>query len=229
MRARILIMEDDQGINQLLTLHLKNENMEVVSTYDGEEALQAFDENFHLVILDVMVPKLDGFQVLKKIRERSTVPVIFLTARTDEIDKLNGLGIGADDYITKPFSVMEVIYRVKANLRRNYEYINHQSTSDVLEHKGLAMDLGEKRITLDGQDVQLNAKEYELLQCFMENPGRVYTKKQLYEKVWDEMYVGDDNTVMVHISRLREKLSDTTKSPRFIKTIKGLGYRMEKE
>ena len=174
------------------------------------------------------MPKIDGIEVLKKIRETSTIPVLFLTAKTDETDKLTALGIGADDYITKPFSVMEVLYRIKAHLRRNYQYNGaNQNVGNIFSHNGIEMDIHKKTVSVDGKEVLLNAKEFELLQYFLENPGRVFTKKQLYEHVWDDLYYGDSNTIMVHISRLREKLGDDKKEPKYIRTIKSLGYRLE--
>lgn len=228
MNGKILLLEDDRDIHNLLTLHLENEGYRVVGAFDGLDALEKFDDSIHLAVLDVMVPKIDGIEVLKKIRETSTIPVLFLTAKTDETDKLTALGIGADDYITKPFSVMEVLYRIKAHLRRNYQYNGaKQNVGNIFSHNGIEMDIHKKTVSVDGKEVLLNAKEFELLQYFLENPGRVFTKKQLYEHVWDDLYYGDSNTIMVHISRLREKLGDDKKEPKYIRTIKSLGYRME--
>jgi len=228
MNGKILLLEDDRDIHNLLTLHLENEGYRVVGAFDGLDALEKFDDSVHLAVLDVMVPKIDGIEVLKKIRETSTIPVLFLTAKTDETDKLTALGIGADDYITKPFSVMEVLYRIKAHLRRNYQYNGaNQNVGNIFSHNGIEMDIHKKTVSVDGKEVLLNAKEFELLQYFLENPGRVFTKKQLYEHVWDDLYYGDSNTIMVHISRLREKLGDDKKEPKYIRTIKSLGYRLE--
>lgn len=224
---KILLMEDDPGINELLTFHLKSKGYEVVSTVNGQEALEAFNETIQLAILDIMVPKVDGFQVLEAIRRISQIPILFLTAMDSEVDKLKALGLGADDYVTKPFSFMEVLYRVNALIRRAYDYQANKVTKQVI-HKGLVFHVAEHSVTLDGQSLELNAKEYELLLYLASNPGQVFTKKQLYEQVWGESFYGDDNTVMVHISRLREKLKDDSKEPLYIKTLKGLGYRMEK-
>lgn len=228
MNGKILLLEDDRDIHHLITLHLQNEGYQVVGAFDGRDALEKFDDSIHLAILDVMVPLIDGIEVLKRIREKSTIPVLFLTAKTDETDKLTALGIGADDYITKPFSVMEVLYRVKAHLRRNYQYNStNQNVGSIFSHRGIEMDIHKKTVSVEGKEVLLNAKEFELLQYFLENPGRVFTKKQLYEHVWDDLYYGDSNTIMVHISRLREKLGDDKKEPKYIRTIKSLGYRLE--
>lgn len=228
MNGKILLLEDDRDIHHLITLHLENEGYQVVGAFDGQDALEKFDDSILLAVLDVMVPRIDGIEVLRRIRETSTIPVLFLTAKTDETDKLTALGIGADDYITKPFSVMEVLYRVKAHLRRNYQYNGtNQNVGNIYSHKGVEMDIHKKTVTVEGEEVLLNAKEFELLQYFLENPGRVFTKKQLYEHVWDDLYYGDSNTVMVHISRLREKLGDDKKEPKYIRTIKSLGYRLE--
>lgn len=228
MNGKILLLEDDRDIHHLITLHLQNEGYQVVGAFDGRDALEKFDDSIHLAVLDVMVPLIDGIEVLKRIREKSTIPVLFLTAKTDETDKLTALGIGADDYITKPFSVMEVLYRVKAHLRRNYQYNStNQNVGSIFSHRGIEMDIHKKTVSVEGKEVLLNAKEFELLQYFLENPGRVFTKKQLYEHVWDDLYYGDSNTIMVHISRLREKLGDDKKEPKYIRTIKSLGYRLE--
>ena len=225
----ILIAEDEQDIRELLSLQLGKEGYKTFLAEDGLEAMEMFKDNsIDLAILDVMMPRLDGFGVLKAIREISDVPVIFLTARTEDVDKILGLGLGADDYMTKPFNPMEVIARVQAQLRRYYKY---SSNSNKVKPDIVA---GELRLNKDScsickEDVclELNAKEYKLLELFMENVGKVYTKKQLYETVWEDDYYGDDNTIMVHVSHLREKIEDNPKSPRYLKTVRGIGYKFE--
>ncbi|KDR95512.1 DNA-binding response regulator, OmpR family, contains REC and winged-helix (wHTH) domain [Peptoclostridium litorale DSM 5388] len=226
MKIKILVMEDDRGINNLIKMHLKGEGYEVVQAFDGEEAIERFTPDISLAILDVMVPEKDGFEVLSFIRKSSEIPVIFLTARGADEDKVLALGMGADDYVTKPFGIGEVISRCKAHLRRYMEY-------SARELEGVITN-GEIRIEKEGfkayrgsSPLSLSAKEFKLLTLFMENQGRVFTKRQLYEHVWEEFFLGDDNTIMVHISRLREKLEENPKAPEYIKTIKCLGYRME--
>lgn len=226
MNAKILLLEDDPGISNLLATQLRTENYEIVQAYDGHEAINAFDHTYHMAILDVMVPKMDGFAVLEEIRKTSLIPILFLTARSEDIDKMRALGMGADDYITKPFSMIEVVYRCKAHLRRSFQY-TLPTESNELKHGELVLRKDSFEAWLNNNPLQLGVKEFELLAFFMTHPGQVFTKQQLYEKVWQADYFGDDNTVMVHISKLREKLNDSPKHPVYIKTIKGLGYRME--
>jgi DNA-binding response OmpR family regulator len=229
MQKKILLLEDDPAINRLLTSQLSTEGFKVLQCYDGEEAITQFDESIDLALLDIMVPKKDGLKVLEEIRKKSVIPVLFLTAKEEEVDKVLALGLGADDYITKPFSMIEVVYRIKAHLRRFYSY-NRAETNEAKIYTNGDLTIN----TLDyvaqkGDEVlDLSIKEFELLAMFMKNLGQVFTKIQLYETVWEEDYYGDDNTIMVHISRLREKIGDSSKSPTYIRTIKGLGYRMEK-
>ncbi len=227
MKATILLLEDDIGINNLLTMQLKSEGYKIIQAFDGEEAIELFDDSVDLAILDIMVPKKDGYEVLEHIRKTSFIPIIFLTARNDDLDKMKALGLGADDYVTKPFSVVEVVYRCKAHLRRYFDFKPQQKTL-LLSHGDIHVDINAFEVTLKDAPLQMSVKEFELLVFFMEHVGQVFTKQQLYEHVWGENYYGDENTIMVHISRLRDKLGDNPKSPTYIKTIKGLGYRMEK-
>jgi len=179
-----------------------------------------------LAVLDVMMPRLDGFNLLRKIRQTSNIPVIFLTARGDEMDKILGLGIGADDYLVKPFSMAELLARVNAQLRRNLEYSNQKPpTGNKIEYAGLCLDQDACCVYKDAALIELNAKEYLLLKHFMENPERVFTKKQLYRAVWDEDVFFDDNTIMVHISHIRNKIEADPRNPHYIKTIRGIGYK----
>ncbi|MCT4633016.1 MAG: response regulator transcription factor [Firmicutes bacterium] len=231
MNNTILVMEDDLAINNLLSSQLKNEGFNVIQAFDGEEAIRLFNENIDIAILDIMVPKLDGIQVLTHIRKTSVIPVLFLTAKGEEMDKILALGMGADDYITKPFSMMEVIYRLKAQVRRYYAYNNTANKAlekEILKHGDLELNTKDYTLKKDGISIELSVKEFDLLKLFMQNIGQVFTKHQLYEQVWEDDYFGDDNTIMVHISKLREKIGDSPKNSKYIKTIKGLGYRMEK-
>lgn len=224
----ILIAEDEQDIRNLLALHLAKEGYKVFEACDGVEALKVFEENnIDLALLDVMMPKLDGFQVIQKLREISEIPVIFLTAREGDNDKILGLGLGADDYIVKPFNPIEVIARIQAQLRRYYKYTNKNSKNHIIIGN-LRLDKESCCLCKCGNVIELNAKEYKILELLMDNVGKIYTKKQLYEAVWEDLYYGDDNTIMVHISHLRDKIEDNPKSPIYLKTIRGIGYKFEK-
>lgn len=226
----ILIAEDEQDIRELLEMHLVKEGYEVFTAEDGERAVEIFDNNdIHIALLDVMMPKMNGFKVLKYIREKSQIPVIFITARTEDEDKILGLGLGADDYVSKPFSPIEIVARVQAHLRRYCRYSNGNSSKNRIELGQLVLDKDSCVVYKNEEIVQLNAKEYKIIELFMENRGRVYTKKQLYEAVWGEEYYGDSNTIMVHISHIREKIEDNPKNPKYLKTIRGIGYKMEKQ
>ncbi|MCT4660287.1 MAG: response regulator transcription factor [Tissierellales bacterium] len=224
----LLIAEDEEDIRGLVSLHLQREGYKILQAADGQEALELFNENtVDLLILDIMMPKLNGFEVLSEIRKTSEIPVIFLTARSEEQDKIRGLGLGADDYVSKPFSVMEMVSRVQAQLRRYINYSNKE-IKKLLTNGDLTLNLTDYSVLKGSETLDLNPKEFKLLKMFMENIGVVYTKKQLYEAVWNDLYWGDDNTIMVHISHLREKIETMPKSPQYIKTIRGIGYRMEK-
>ncbi|MBU5590412.1 response regulator transcription factor [Clostridium sp. MSJ-4] len=224
----ILIAEDEQDIRDLIELHLIKEGYNVFKAENGLEALDIFKNNpIDLAILDVMMPKLDGFSLLKNIRENSEIPVIFLTARDEDTDKVLGLGLGADDYMTKPFSPLELIARIQAQLRRYYKYSGKKARS-TFTLGDLVLDKESCTVYKNDILLDLNAKEYKILELLMENPGRVYTKKQLYELVWQDSYYGDDNTIMVHISHIRDKIEDNQRSPKYLKTIRGIGYKLEK-
>lgn len=226
----ILIAEDEKDIRNLLMLQLEQEGYSIFAAKDGIEALEIFQSKaIDLAILDVMMPRLDGFNLLRKIRQTSNLPVIFLTARGDEMDKILGLGIGADDYLVKPFSMSELLARVAAQLRRNHEYAIQKSQAvSKIEFGNLCLDKDACCVYKDNLLVELNAKEYLLLKYLMENPERVFTKKQLYKAVWDEDIYYDDNTIMVHISHLRNKTETDPKNPEYIKTIRGIGYKFHK-
>ena len=223
----ILVAEDEADIRHLLRIGLEEDGHNVLTASDGMEALAIFQkEALHLCILDVMMPRLDGLNLLRKIRETSTVPVMFLTARAEDMDKVLGLGLGADDYMAKPFSMAELRARVGAQLRRNNDYLSTVKETSVLHYGALTLDKASCTVFLDGAPIDLNAKEYLLLKLLMENKERVFTKKQLYNAVWDDDYYFDDNTVMVHISHLRNKIEADPQKPAYIKTIRGIGYKL---
>ncbi len=226
----ILVAEDEKDIRNLLKLNLEQEGYCVFASSDGIEALEVLQNNeIDLAILDVMMPRLDGFNLLRKIRLTSNLPVIFLTARGDDMDKILGLGIGADDYLVKPFSMVELVARVAAQLRRNLEYASPNLKSVTkIECGSLCLDMDACCVYKDDVLVTLNAKEYLLLKYLMQNMEKVFTKKQLYKAVWDEDLYYDDNTIMVHISHIRNKIETDPKNSEYIKTIRGIGYKFHK-
>jgi len=228
MNERILIAEDETDINNLLRLHLINEGYEVTQAFDGMDAWKEFKANeFDLLILDVMMPIIDGFTLLEMIRKESELPILFITARVEESDKILGLGLGADDYVVKPFSPIEVVSRVKAHLRRYLKYSNKQHQT-IHKNGDIEVNIENYIVLKDQQEVKLNPKEFKILSLLIQNIGRIFTKEQLYENVWGEEYYEDSNTIMVHMSHLRERIEDNPRKPIYIKTVKGLGYRMEK-
>lgn len=224
----ILVAEDDGAVRNLIGISLKGAGYRVLEAGDGLEALNlVFSQTVDLCLFDVMMPGLDGFNLLRKIRERSTVPVIFLTARAEEMDKVLGLGLGADDYMAKPFSVEELLARVGAQLRRSSQYQTKQArAADIISYGNLSVDKGTYTASKGGIALELGTKEYKLLLFFMEHPERVFTKRQLYSAVWEESDYYDDNTVMVHISRLRSRIEDEPGNPHYLKTIRGVGYKL---
>ncbi|MRD39694.1 response regulator [Bacillus thuringiensis] len=232
MKKNILIVDDDKDIIDLLKLFLEMENFFVVEASNGEVALKCLEENhIDLAIVDIMMPKMDGYQLIKKIRETLQFPILILSAKSQEVDKIIGLGIGADDFITKPFSALEIIARVQAHLRRSYEFNDKavEGTEKQIHMGDLVLDHHSCTLYKSSETITLSATEYKILTLFMEEPGRIFTKKQIFESVWSDYYCADDNTIMVHISRLREKLEDSPKNPVYIKTIRGLGYRFARK
>ena len=225
---KILIADDEADIRNLIKINLEENGYTVLSAQNGKEALDLLlSEDIHLAILDVMMPIMDGFNLLRKIREYNTIPVIMLTARTDDMDKVLGLGLGADDYLSKPFSVSELIARVGAQLRRSNEYLTPREKSvTTVTYGNLSIDREKCCAFKDGEPIELGAKEYKLLLYFVENPERVFTKRQLYHAVWEEDFYYDDNTIMVHISRIRSRIEDDPQKPKYLKTIRGIGYKL---
>ena len=224
---KVLFVEDNIEICEMLGGYLTAENFEVDCAYDGEQACQKFDSNtYHIVLLDLMIPKISGMDVMKHIRKSSTVPIIIISAKDTEVDKTLGLGLGADDYITKPFSVVEVLARVKANIRRTTEYAAPIQEPEELSFRSLKMDLSNHTVTKNGVLLELTAKEFDILKLLLQNPKRVYTKAQIYSLIWNDVYVGDENAVNVHISRLRNKIEDNPRSPECVLTVWGIGYKL---
>lgn len=233
MENKIMIAEDDPDIVELLRLYLDNAGFSVCYAYDGLSALKLFEEERpDIVIADIMMPGINGFELTKRIRETSGVPIIILSAKKLDSDKILGLDIGADDYVTKPFNPLEIIARVKANLRRVNKLGNIETAeerTDIIRIGDLALDTKALTLSKNGGDIPLTPTEYKILAILMESPGRVFTRVQIYERINGEYFESDDNTMMVHISKLREKIEDDSKKPRYLKTIRGLGYKFEKE
>ncbi len=221
MGKRILIVDDEPAIIKGLSFSLKQDGYEIDSAVDGEEAVEKFNSNpYDLIILDVMLPRLNGLEVLERIREQSRVPVIMLTAKGEDMDKILGLDYGADDYITKPFNILELKARIKAVFRR----LNDVNNEQVIRFKNITINLSSRSVTVDDKDVNLTAKEFDLLQLFASHPGKVYSRESLLEIVWKYDYLGDLRTVDVHIRRLREKIEKNPSQPDFIFTKWGVGY-----
>lgn len=228
MNNKILLIEDDAEISEMLDRYLTAENYEIVCAADGQEACTLFDRmQFDLILLDLMIPKISGMDVMQHIRKSSVVPVIIISAKDTETDKILGLSLGADDYITKPFSVVEVAARIKANLRRRNQYDSeHVFSKEILSAGELEINLSDYTVQKNGKQIELTAKEFEILKLLMQNPKKVYTKEQLYSLVWKDAYFGDENAVNVHISRLRNKIEEDTRKPRYIITVWGIGYKL---
>lgn len=229
--SKLLLVEDDREISAMLRNFLLTENYEVETAFDGESACgKFFSDTFDLVLLDLMIPKMSGMEVLERIREHHTVPIIIISAKDTDSDKMLGLGLGADDYITKPFSVTEVLARIKANIRRSTQYaqcgFGGAVQEETLKKGSLIMHLDTYAVTKDGREIELTAKEYEILKLFLKNPKKVYTKEQIYSLVWQDAYFGDENAVNVHISRLRNKIEDNPRKPQYIVTVWGIGYKL---
>lgn len=224
---KVLVVEDDKEINNLICEGLKKEQYEVDQAFDGKEAVDKYGEEINLIILDLMLPKIDGIEVMRRIREKSNVPIIILSAKDDECDRIVGLSMGADDYMVKPFSVRELTARVKAQLRRYVDYNkSDKKQNKILKHKNLMMDVTNYKVFKDNCEIALRPKEFEILKLLMSNPERVFTKEQIFEYVWKDNYVSDDNTVMVHIKRLRNKIEDSSDNPKYVITVWGIGYKL---
>ena len=232
MEYTILVAEDDGDIVELMKLYLENDGYRVLSAPDGMAALELVRrERIDLAVLDIMMPRLNGYELTKAIRAQSNLPIIILSAKNADSDKILGLNLGADDYLTKPFNPLEIIARVKSNLRRFYELNPAGASAPDLGTRlcvgGLELDTAALALSKNGEPVALTPMEYKILACLMKAPGRIFTKVQLYEAVNGAYFESDENTMMVHISKLRDKVEDDPKNPRYIKTIRGLGYKIE--
>lgn len=232
MKHTILLVEDELGIRETVKIFLKSQNYEVIEAENGKEGLIALQNNdIHLAIVDIMMPVMDGLTMTMKLREVSDIPVIFLTAKTEDIDKITGLNLGADDYITKPFEPMELIARVNSNLRRYEQILNlkgsTQKPNNQLIVGGLVLDQATKEVFVNGQSVRLTKKEFQILELLMSYPGKVYSAEEIYESIWEETAINTE-TIMVHVRRLREKIEANPKHPEYLKAVWGVGYKIEK-
>lgn len=231
MRNKILIAEDDEDIIGLLKLYLEKENYEVISATNGEEALKLIQSNdISVAILDIMMSKLNRYELTKKIREIGTLPILILSARNLDSDKILGLDLGADDYLTKPFNPLEVVARVRSLIRRTYDYKNEEviKEDEIVKVGNITINSDTFMVYKDSQEIKLTPTEFKILALLMKSPGRVFTKIQIYENVNGEYFENDDNTIMVHVYKIREKLEDDPKNPVYIKNVRGLGYKFEK-
>lgn len=225
---KILVCDDDREIVEAITIYLEKEGYSVVAAYNGKEALKALqNQQMQLIILDIMMPEMDGIQALLTLREYSSIPVILLSAKSEDADKIMGLNVGADDYITKPFNPLELVARVKSQLRR-YTQLGGMAESggNLLINGGITMDIDQQLVTVEGEVRKFTPTEFRILRLFMENVGMVFSSAQIYERIWDEDAYATDNIVSVHIRRIREKIEIDPKNPDYIKVIWGVGYRM---
>lgn len=226
---KILLVEDDPSISEMVKIYLSNEGFQIKAVFTGSEAVNSFkSEHYDLVILDLMLPELSGMDFLQKLRLESYVPVIIMSAKDSEADKALGLGFGADDYVTKPFSMMELLARVKAAIRRSTQYTEQSKTEkpSLIKVHEIELDLNNYLVVKNGLEINLTSKEWSILQLFFQNQKKVLTKEQIYSSVWGDNYYGDEHVINVHISRLREKVEDDPANPAYIKTVWGFGYKL---
>ena len=227
--SKILIIEDDEAIAELQKDYLELSGFEVEVESRGDKGLtHALEEDVDLVILDLMLPEVDGFEICRQVREKKDIPVIMVSAKKDDIDKIRGLGLGADDYMTKPFSPSELVARVKAHLARYERLVNtNVKTNDIVEIRGIKIDKTARRVWINGEEKNFTTKEFDLLTFLAENPNHVFTKEELFREIWDMESIGDIATVTVHIKKIREKVEYDTAKPQYIETIWGVGYRFK--
>jgi len=224
----VLVVDDEKEIRDAIEIYLRGESLKVIKAGDGLEALEILETNqIHLIILDIMMPRLDGIKTCMKIRESNNIPIIMLSAKGEDSDKILGLNVGADDYISKPFNHLELVARVKSQLRR-YENPLNVEDKGVVKVRDLEIDTLAKKITVRGEEIRVTATEYKILYLLASNLGRIFSIKEIYEKVWEEPFYKSENTVTVHIRRIREKIELNTKEPEYIKVVWGIGYKIEK-
>lgn len=227
----VLVCDDDKEIVEAIEIYLSQEGYQILKAYDGEQALKVLsEEKVDLLVIDVMMPRLDGIRATLKIREKLSLPIIILSAKSEDSDKILGLNIGADDYVTKPFNPLELVARVKSQLRRYTKLGNlNAENNSVFRAGGLVINDDTKEVTVDGEAVKLTPIEYNILLLLVKNQGRVFSINQIYESIWEEEAIGADNTVAVHIRHIREKIEINPKDPRYLKVVWGVGYKIEKQ
>lgn len=225
----VLVVDDEEEIRDAIEIYLKNEGLTVIKAGDGIEAIEQLNEHdIHLIILDIMMPRLDGIATTFKVREEKNIPIIILSAKSEDTDKILGLQIGADDYVTKPFNPLELIARVKSQLRRYVAFGAYEGSEKQINLNGLTLDSSAKEVTVNGEAVKLTPIEYKIVELLMKNAGRVFSISEIYERVWEEPGFNAENTVAVHIRKIREKIEIDPKNPRYLKVVWGIGYKMEK-
>ncbi|WP_409303409.1 response regulator transcription factor [Peribacillus sp. SCS-155] len=225
----VLVVDDEKEIRDAIEIYLKNEGITVIKAADGIEALEKLNEKqIHLIILDVMMPRLDGISTTFRIREEKNIPIIILSAKSEDTDKILGLQVGADDYVTKPFNPMELLARVKSQLRRYVTLGTYERKEKLVNLNGLMLDRQAKQVSVNGEAIKLTPIEYRIVELLMSHPGRVFSINEIYERVWKEPYYNAENTVAVHIRKIREKIEIDPKNPRFLKVVWGIGYKIEK-
>ena len=229
----VLVVDDDKEIVDAIEIYLKNEGTGVIKAYDGIQAIQALMENeIHLILMDIMMPKMDGLRTTMRIREEKNIPIILISAKSEDTDKVLGLNMGADDYITKPFNPLELIARVKSQLRRYMTLGNYVNVSKedkkVIKSSGLEINLESKQVFVEGESIRVTATEFGILELLLKNKGRVFSIDEIYENVWKEPSYNAENTVAVHIRRIREKIEINPKEPKYLKVVWGIGYKIEK-
>ena len=228
-KLNVLICDDDKAIADALEIYLTHENYGVIKAYNGIQAIKALEENtVHLILMDVMMPEMDGLAATIKIRQERNIPIIMLSAKSEDTDKITGLNFGADDYVTKPFNPLELMARVKSQMRRYTSLGSMANQNNVIKTSGLELDTEAKELRLDGEVVKLTATEYGIVLFLMKNLGRVFSIEQIYEHVWGELSYSVENTVSVHIRRIREKIEINPKEPKYLKVVWGIGYKIEK-
>ena len=228
-KLTVLVTDDDQDIRDGIEIYLENEGYHVLKAADGVEALDLLENNeVHCIVLDIMMPNMDGITATFKIREERNIPIIMLSAKAEDTDKIHGLSVGADDYVTKPFHPLELLARVKSQLRRYVQLGTYEGKANQIQLDGLILDLDGKTVLLDGESVKLTPIEYKITELLMKNVGRVFSITEIYERVWNEEAYNAENIVAVHIRKIREKIEADPKNPRYLKVVWGVGYKMEK-
>lgn len=226
---QVLVVDDEPDIRDAIEIYLKNESLTVFKAGNGVEALSILEqEDIHLIILDIMMPKMDGITATFKIRQEKNIPIIMLSAKSEDTDKILGLNIGADDYVTKPFHPLELVARVKSQLRRYTNLGHYKENQDEVNVRGLTLNKHTKTVSVDGNEVRLTATEYKILELLMSHTGRVFSIEEIYERVWKEPYMNAENTVAVHVRRIREKIEINPREPKYLKVVWGIGYKIEK-